>query len=406
MAAIWGTGFELQTTTVGVEWRTSTNGAPAIETGEPITGSASIRFNNAAAAENIQQIVASAQGVRFYQIWFKLKVTPAMDGVALTRINNGSNGKIEVKMRNVANNNKLQLFNVEDNAQIGSDSGTITADTIYILELKIDSTTLASTTAEARLYTPADRTTLLWNPSGTANLAADPNRWVLGSAADTTFDIIYDNVLCWDNSGSYMNDWGGGWEVTILRPSGASSAAWSRGGADSGANWSQTEELTPNGATDYVESNTANQVDKYALDNTPSYLESTDIIGGVFVGSQFAISATTGADPDFEVGLDISGTVDYSADLSGAGATAYVTYQTGNNGIWPSLGNDSNYEQPGGSSAWTKSALDSALVAIKETVTDTHFIRVSALWVYVVHKPAPAVSIPVLYHHLQQQGIG
>lgn len=393
MAGIWGTGFELQSTTVNVEWRTGTAGSPNIETTEPITGNASLRINSAGSAENISQIVATAQGVRFYQLWIKLKTAATTDGLTIASVNNSSNRKAEFRIRNSANGNKLQLFNNEDAAQIGSDSPNLTVNAIYILELKIDSTTLASTTVEAKLYTPEDRTTLLWNPSGTIDITADPNRWIIGiPASDATFNMIYDNAVCWDNSGSFMNDWSGGWEVTCLRPSGDVSSAWNGNDGDSTNNYLLVDETTPDDATSYVGSNTATTLDKYDLDNTPSYLESTDIIDGVFVGARFAISSVVGGDPDFKEGIDVGGTTDYTGNLSGAGSTVYASYQTGNNGWWPSLANDSNYQQPGGATAYDKTALDGMQVAIEETVTDTHQMRVSAVWVYVLHKPAPVTG--------------
>lgn len=389
MARLWSCGFELQTITVGMEWRTNTNNSPGIETTIVRSGAAAVRFNGTATLENFIHIVASAQGVRYYRAYIYLVAAPSIDGLKFYTVNNASNEKIGFR---VNSNRTLEFHNEEDFTQIGSDSSAISLDTWYRLELKIDSTTLASTAVEARLYAASDETTLLWNPSATVDLAADPNRWRIGqSVSNSTFDMVMDDLAVNDNSGSFQNSWCGEGSLIILRPNAAGdSAQWTRGGTDSGANWSQTEEVTPDDVTTYVESNTSGQIDQYNLEATPSAIESDSVINWVGVGSRFAISNATGADPDFVVGLKASGgTVDKTGNLSGSGATTYTSMQT-TLGNYPALSNDSNYQLPGTANAWTKSDLDSAQVHLEETATDTHFIRVSALWVYVDYSPPEA----------------
>jgi hypothetical protein len=70
-----------------------------------------------------------------------------------------------------------------------------------------------------------------------------------------------------DTSGSApTNDFLGDTRVECLMPTGAGAHTdFSRGGTDSGANWSQVEETPPNDATDYVASSTPGQKDSYAF---------------------------------------------------------------------------------------------------------------------------------------------
>lgn len=73
------------------------------------------------------------------------------------------------------------------------------------------------------------------------------------------------DFVLWDTTGSYNNSWPiGDVRVECIRPNAAgSSTAWTRGGTDSGANWSQLDETTYNSDTDYVYSATAAQKDTY-----------------------------------------------------------------------------------------------------------------------------------------------
>lgn len=392
MALIWATGFELQSVTAGVEWRTSTSGSPSIETGTFRSGFAALRINNAAAAENIQHIVASAQGARFYRVYFYLVVPATTGGVSIVNVANSVNRKVEFRIDTAAGGNQLTFFNVEDNAAIGTDSPNLITGTWYHLDWKIDSTTLSATVCEARLYAASDESTLLWNPSGTIDITADPNRFVIGTVgSNATLDIIFDDVRINDDSGSYCNTWPGEGEIIILRPNGAgSSSDWARGGtSDLGANYLQVSETVPDDAGTYVEDNTAGQIDRYTLQDTPASMANDDVINWVAPGARFALSSTTGGDPDFAVGIEVGANSDITSNLSGAGATSYTSWQTTLGNI-PALNNNSNYEVPGGSSAYTKADLDSAIFHLEETVSDTHLQRVTAAWVYVEHKPAPA----------------
>ena len=343
---------------------------------------------NATGEAEVFTVTAAANPVLFQRVYIYVVTLPSVD-VDILRFRAGTNVKVGVRLTTTGT---LQLWNVEDNTQIGATSSAISTATWYRLEMGADQTTLAATACEARLYAASAEATSLWNPSGTANLtAAHTNCYVgLGVSGGLTCDIIYDDWACNDNSGSFQNSWPGEGEVIILRPNAAGdNNAWTRGGTDSGANWSQTEEVTPNDVTDYVESNTAEQIDDYNVGATPASMASGDTISAVQVGARLAVSSAVGADPDvvLRIKASASGTVEESAAID-VNTTSYFTNDPNIANMLPVL---TLYDLPGASTtAWTKADLDTMQIGIRESVTDTHLARLSAIWVYIDHKPAAA----------------
>jgi hypothetical protein len=74
----------------------------------------------------------------------------------------------------------------------------------------------------------------------------------------------------------------------------------------------------------------------------------------------------------------INGSLSESGNVSGAGATTYASYQTTPVCVLPLVITTTGI---------TKAHLDAALIGVRETATDTHFARVTALWLMADTKP-------------------
>lgn len=398
MARLTTAGAELQAVVSLVEYTAGVVTQPALETSTKRSGNAAWRISNAAAVEGFRIAHSSAQGSFFFRFYLYIVAMPSA-----TRVIGGARitGSMKISIRLTAAG-ALQLYNSEDGAQVGSDSSALSLATWYRIELNYDSTTLSATTCEAKL----DGTTFA---SGTIDLAATITAFgCYTDVADATLDYIVDDLAINDASGSFENTWPGEGEVIALRPNGAGdNTAWTRGGTDTGANWSQVNEAPPDSAQ-YVESNTSGQIDDYEMEDTPAALESTDTINVVHVGVYAAVSDATASDPDIALRIKSAsgGTVEESASLD----VNSVTY----NGPSPLPAGSDNcykltlYDLPGAStSAWTKSTLDTMQAGIREAVTDAHFARVAALWVTVDHKPggAPASIVHPIFANDDIHGV-
>jgi len=131
------------------------------------------------------------------------------------------------------------------------------SDTTGIVTIKLNgSTTISLTSQDTR-------------NAGTSGVI---DRFVLGDAVGNTNNFILDDLVLNDTTGAQNNGFPGDTKVGVLMPNAAGDVTGlSRGGTDSGANWSQVEERPPNDATDYVFDTVVNDYDLYALPNLSAF---------------------------------------------------------------------------------------------------------------------------------------
>lgn len=133
----------------------------------------------------------------------------------------------------------------------------ITSGTVGIIEVWVDGTRFLNLTG-------IDNT-------NTGNL--NVQGFALGAANGVMLSGGYtglDDIAVNDTVGTINNGQIGDGRIVLLKPNGAgSNTAFIRGGTDSGANWSQVDELPPS-MTDYVTSATLGARDTYTLEDVPS----------------------------------------------------------------------------------------------------------------------------------------
>ena len=277
----------------------------------------------------------------------------------------------------------LELWDNFNGVQIGSDSSALSVNTWYRIEVKVDVTTLSATALEAKI----DGTAFA---SGTANYTGLSGAYGLrlGGISNGTYDIYFDDIAVNDNSGSFQNSYPGAGEIIHLLPNAiGDNSAWT---PTSGDNYTNVDEVTPDDATTIVSATgVGGEIDDYNLAATPAAMDSDDVINYVGVGVRFSVS---GASSGVELRLKASsgGTTDDTTIISSDTATTYFT----NDDLAPknylAFGNDSNYEQPGGASAWTKATLDTAQIGITNLSGGGATVNVSTIWLLVDHTPAVA----------------
>lgn len=385
MARLWSTGFELNSSTNDVEWQSTTN--LTIQTTTIRSGTYAGRFNMSGTNGWASHVYRASNTQEDIRVRFYLYIATAPSAtLELFTFRGGKSVQCGLRM---TTGRALQLYNFEDSAQIGSDSSALSTGQWYRIEIKQDTTTLASTAIDALI----DGSSFA---SGTANLASASSTFRIGSTGSNTTDIYFDDIAINDTSGSFQNSWPGEGEIIHIRPSAAGdNAGWTRAGSDSGANWSQVDEVTPNDATDVNKTGTLDAIDDYNLDATPAALASNDTINCVQVGARFRVENNTGADPDvvFRIKASASGTVEESAAI-----TATTNIWSTNAMAAPRNHPLALYDLPGASTtAWTKSDLDTTQIGARISTGDTHPVQLSTMWLLVDHKPTSGGGGEVTY---------
>jgi len=203
-------------------------------------------------------------------------------------------------------------------------------------ELKLDGSSIISATSQRTCQTNANFGAFALEQNNQVNSASG-----VGAGAYHAFD----DIRLQDTAGSVNNGWPGDEKIVALVPNAAGdSAQFSRGGADSGANYSQCDELPPNGTTDYVYDSTVGHLDLYNTTTTA-------------IAAVSAVSVVAQA---------------FNSD--GGGGTVYFPTKTGagqSDGSAQAISGSPSYYtrllelDPADSAAWTQAKIDALQIGIK-----------------------------------------
>lgn len=224
---------------------------------------------------------------------------------------------------------------------LGTSTFALSAGVYYYIEFKvfINNTT---GTAEVKVDGSSKLALTSQDTQNTANATANQVRLRVPDS-NSNFDDLY---IC-DGAGSTNNNFLGDCRVDYYAPNGAGNTTQlTRGGTDSGANWSQTDEAAPNDDTDYNEHATVGNKDTYAFGNmshTPSSIFGVQILASAKKDDAGAKSIAT---------VTRSGTTDFDGATQ-ALSTSYLYYS------------DIREVDPNTSAAWTKTNFDASEHGVK-----------------------------------------
>lgn len=374
MARLLSVGHELNSGTANVEGLQYA-GTFSFSTTTVRSGTYSLRTNpTASQGLGRWQYAASnlADGL-YFRFYLYIASAPAADTSIVLVRDSTPNTKVSLILKT---DRTIKIRNVEDSADIGSPSSALNTSQWYRIDLKVDSTTVASTSVDARI----DGASFA---SGTINLANGMNQIYLGVLDSTTADLFFDDIAINDDSGSFQNSWPGEGEIIHLRPNAdGDEQDWDSGtSADA---YTLVDEVTPNDATDYINSTTLDQLSSKNLDATPAAMDSSDIINVVQVGVRYR-SGFNGVSSPFVLRIMASsgGTEEESATITNTSSTWSTNAQAAPRNYALTL-----YDLPGASTtAWTKSDLDTTQIGVRVTTGGGPGSYVSTLWLLVDHKP-------------------
>lgn len=373
MARIFTSGFEYNSTTNGEDWTTF---AGLTIVSDPVR-SGIYAGRSLPTLGGSSCVIAFATSDQTAPFWFRVYVRIAAAPTGVVKIILIEDTTPLEKVAILLNTDRtLQLKNDEDGVNIGSPSSALAVDTWYRVEFAIDTTTIASTTVEAKL----DGTVFA---SGTINLATGIARLLLGEESiDLTLDCYFDDVAINDSNGSNQNSYPGSGAVIRLTPSAAGDvntfATQVGGTAGSANNFTRIDEENPDSA-DYNASNTLNEEDLFNIPD--SGLTVLDTINVVEV-NLFAANGTADAATEIKTEIKLGGTTAQGSGII-PNSTTFAFFRA------------PFYANPDGIS-WTSIALDNLQIGYKLTTAGTNAIRaanVAAMVDYTVGVRTPSTSL-------------
>lgn len=383
MARLWSSGAELQSTTNGVEWDTTTvtSGGVAIDTTTKRSGAASLKFTSSASASNyIEHLFSSSEVVAFSRVYVYFTAWPTdAHGAIIQHINNAGTVIASIAVTTAG---KLRLFDGDSaGTQRGSDSSALSLNTWYRVELQTNNG--AGTEIEAKIDGTAFASGAMTSATNTKSIDFGFVDWQANAV------MYMDDMAVNDNSGSSQTSYPGAGNIIHLKPDSAGdSAGFVRQGTDSGANYSQVNETTPDDVSKYVNSATLNAEDLHNMG--ASGIGASDTVNVVSIGVRFRRNNNT-ASPQFKVEVEKTsgGTISQGSAIT----PNSTTWRTNANAA-PRVYTLTTYTDPDGA-AWTQTTLDSMQAGFKLTTTGgTTRIDVSTVWALVEYVPNAGGASP------------
>lgn len=213
------------------------------------------------------------------------------------------------------NSGQLLVYRGDITTLLGTASGVLAfGSTAYYIEFKGTLATGATGSYEVRVNGVS---VLSQSSVQTSTVGTTWDSFLFGyktaTAANTYF--YHDNFYLLDGAGGVNNDFWGPVQIKAILPNGAGNyTQMTRGGTDSGANWSQVDEASQNADTDYVSETTVGEKDTYAL----GAVGLTGTVKGVQTN---IIARSDGAGGETVAGIWRISTTDYTATAQAVGTT-------------------------------------------------------------------------------------
>jgi hypothetical protein len=372
MARLWQSGWELNSTTVDMEF-SSISGTASISSTTVRTGGFAGRTNPAAATGFFRQhVFTTDQATTAYQrCYLRIAALPSGNTTIMRFTDVANDPLAQVRLTSAGT-----LILLDAGAtQIGSASAALNTNQWYRLELLNDAS-INPGALDARI----DGVSFA---SGANSVQGSWGRVIVGPVIATTCDLFWDDWAVNDSSGATQNTWPGDGQIIHLVPNAdGDNHAWLDTAASAGTanNFQLVDEVPPNDAADLVQSVTLNAEDMYGITDPPA---GGMTVNCVMVGGRYR-NNTADATTAFRIQLKKTsgGTIQQSTSI----IPNSITFTTNANA------QPRNYPiiaplDPDGA-AWTSGTLASMQIGQKLTAAGTNRIQVTAVWASVDYTPS------------------
>lgn len=372
MARLYTCGFGLLSTTVGVELH-SVNGVVVIATGpsgRPEMHVTSLVSGTSQRA-SIRHVNFPTAGPHLGRAYFTPVTRPSADNTIARYSSGGVPYLVKLK-----SDGKIVL--ADDVGTIGTSVAALTNAQRYRIGMTFDASGGAGAGVARVLVDGVAVVEATDRTFGTTTVQQMDVGGNLSGEAQTVGEWWWSDLAVNDNTGSVENDLPGDGIVAYFRPTanGDTNVGVTRGGADSGADWSQLSEVTPNDATDYVElAGTTGAVWVNCTDTAALSIGGAYVIKFVAVGGRVTLASAGTGNWFPSLKSQASGVV-----LDGTPVTlAATTWATNDDSSGLQQYKVTSYTDPQTGGAWTAAKLDTMQIGAK-TTDGSPATRVSTLW--------------------------
>lgn len=372
MSRLWHSGFELNSTTDGVEWSLN-NATPTIQSTTVRTGTYAGQITSLGSGTSKFFLYTYSSGTSngpiYCRFYLRYATLPSASN-AISRFGSASGNFPGIIKLN--SDGTLGLY--DEDGQVGSNSSALSANTWYQVEYMYDTTAAAgSHVIRARLDGVEFAASTTRSTGGSTAVRFGGNTL---SEAQTTGDWFFDDIAINDSSGS-QNSYPGAGAIAHLRPDAAGdNSDWSN-------DYTNVDEVTPDDATTIVQSTTDEAIDDHNIDAASTGgIGASDTINVVAVGARFSSSAASGSPTvKYRIKASSGGTVEESAGITNNGNGTYSTNANSDPRNYPLV----LYDLPGASTtAWTAADLDVSQIGYRVDVDNgPGSANVSTVWLSV-----------------------
>lgn len=397
MSRLWSNGFELGTTSAGVEWDSLQASTISYSIQSTITNGATFSLklgllNSASSYFDAFHQYSTGSGVVFARAYIYVSALPSSTGTIFTL----GDGSFEYGAIFMNSSGQLGLgYHVGATFTYGTTlSSAISLNTWYRIELKVDASANNTQIVTALLNgTQIDSQTGSLTASANGLVEIDWGMAIVGTEACTA-TIYFDDIAVNDNSGSNQNSYPGAGQITHLQPAttGDNNQFTIQHGGTAGAanNFTRVDEVTPDDGTTYNGDTISGHIDDFALTSVPSNIGSLDTINVVAVGVRYRAAVNTlETTIETRIKKTSGGTVSSSTGIK----PTSTSWQT-NADTAPHVYNLTTYNDPD-SNPWTKTTLGTAQIGYTVSTVGTNATDISTVWMLIDSTASASITLSV-----------
>jgi len=368
---LYTSGFELNTTTAGMEYTNNVTTTPSIQTGTVRSGTYAMQTNAVAQVMGAEYDWATADNATrtAYRAYINISSAPGVETAILSFFDVGNTRQVGIRMNT---DRTLELWNEEDNAQIGSASSALATSTWYRIELLMDFGTAntANSIARARLDG------VEFASATNVNLANGAMTMQWGVLTSTTANFFWDDLAVNQDATGVTNNWPGAGKVIVLRPNGnGTNVAWT-------GDYTAVDEVTPNDATDVVSCSATGNIDDYTLEDFTSIGNASDTIR--MLQPNLRVATATATNATYNLGF-----VDGSNTEIGTTTTVAATAWNTNDDTAPKNPKLTIYDDVATTQGGIITPTDVNSYQVRINTTDCNpVVSISTVWVTVEYIPS------------------